>query len=232
MESLLVISNEPALAETLASELPHLSVIGVPAKDAEHYIHKEGYCLVIIDGDADCAVDITLENIIKLTRPIRLSDAVYTINTKVKSKTASSKEEIELAPGYFFFPAERQIRSDAGAISIALTEKEIELLQYLVRKDDAVLSRDVLLKYIWGYGEDINTHTLETHIYRLRGKLRQLSDTLDIVFSEEGGYRLKNTGSNGSDGVPATSIPDAIPRESVGSQAIPTDTVVKLRHDE
>ena len=194
MESLLVISNDPALAETLASELPDFSITGVPAKDAEQYVHKEAYCLVIIDGAADFTVDIALENIIKLTRPIRLSDAIYTITAKVKSKTASPKEEIELAPGYFFSPAERRIGSADTTTRIALTEKEIELLQCLIRKNEEVLSRDVLLKYIWGYGEDINTHTLETHIYRLRSKLRQLSDGLDIVFSEEGGYQLNTKG--------------------------------------
>jgi DNA-binding winged helix-turn-helix (wHTH) protein len=190
MQSVLVISDDPAFAETLASELPELSVTGVRANDAEGEAHKGGYCLTVIDGDANCDMDNLLENSIKFTRPIRLNDVVYAIAARVKSKTILPKEEMEFAPGCLFLPTERQVRSADADIRIALTEKEVELLQKLILHDDAILSRDILLKYIWGYGEDINTHTLETHIYRLRGKLRQLNGALDIVFSEEGGYRL------------------------------------------
>jgi len=193
MESLLVISNEPALAETLASELPEFAVTGTNANDAGNFVHNGKFCLIIVDSDTHYPIDTTIENTVKLTRPIRLSDAVYTITRQVKSKTAPLKEEIEFASGYTFSSEQRLLRSVGSDVRIALTEKEVELLQYITKNDSKILSRDILLKNIWGYGDDINTHTLETHIYRLRGKLKQLNETLDIVFSEETGYGLKNT---------------------------------------
>lgn len=70
---------------------------------------------------------------------------------------------------------------------IRLTEKEAALLDYLRRKD-APVDRDTLLRDIWGYGEGISTHTLETHIYRLRQKL----DNTGLTFTAGGtdGYKL------------------------------------------
>ena len=191
MESLLVISNESALAETLASELPEFAITAARANDADHYLHKENFSLIIIDSDTNYPIDTTIKNSVKLTRPIRLSDAIYTISQQLKSKTTSAKEEIEIAGVCNFSPAERLLRPINGATHVTLTEKEVELLQYLVENKKETLSREALLKNIWGYGDDINTHTLETHIYRLRGKLKQLDETLDIVFSEESGYRIQ-----------------------------------------
>jgi len=191
MQSLLIISSEPAVTETLASELTEFAVTGVRPQDAETYVHNENFCLVIIDNDTNYSIDNTIKNTIILTRPIRLSDAIYTIRKQVKSKTAISREETEFLPGYFFSAAERHIRVANGDSSVSLTDKEVDLLQQLTKVNTSPLSRDKLLKAVWGYGDDINTHTLETHIYRLRGKLKQLNDALDIVFSEEGGYRLK-----------------------------------------
>lgn len=190
MQSLLVISDEPGLAETLASELGEFAVTGVHTTDAEKVLHKGDYSLVIVDSAVDYPVDKESESTIKLVRPIRLSEAIYTILQKVKSKTTATKEEITLADGYVFLPAERLIRSCDTTREIVLTEKEVELLQRLIKSNGEVLSRDALLRDIWGYNSDVNTHTLETHIYRLRSKLKQASQSLDIIFLEEGGYQL------------------------------------------
>lgn len=186
-----MISNGQALAETLASELGDISVTGTTVNDAGNYLHKEDYDLIIIDNDTNYQFDITQENIIKLIRPIRLSDAIYTIFQKLKSKTAQGKEEIALCLDCLFSINERVIRSIDNTVRIPLTEKEAELLQHLMQDNETELSRELLLKNIWGYNDDINTHTLETHIYRLRNKLKQASEYLDIIFSAEGHYRLR-----------------------------------------
>ncbi|HEU5046287.1 MAG TPA: winged helix-turn-helix domain-containing protein [Rickettsiales bacterium] len=191
MEAILVISNEPALAETLASELGEFSLTPAAAQEAAALIQNGSYDLIIIDNETNFHPDITNGNIIKLIRPVRLNEAIYTIRQKLKSKTAQAKEEIALAPDCLFNMAERTLRTPDNSGRILLTDKETELLQYLISPEPQKLSRDMLLKQIWGYGESINTHTLETHIYRLRTKLRQISQSLDISFSEEEGYRLK-----------------------------------------
>lgn len=192
MESLLVISDEPALATTLANELAEFTVTGVRPADADKHVHNENFSLIVIDSAANHLINGKAKNSITLTRPIRLSDAVYTIKQNVKSKTAPLRKEHEIAPGYLFCSSEKLLRNTENSVTVPLTEKEVELLEQLTQNTGAILTRDALLKSVWGYGDDINTHTLETHIYRLRGKLRQLNESLDIVFSEEGGYRLKN----------------------------------------
>ncbi len=191
MEPLLVISDEPALAETLASELHGFTVTGVRASDAEKFLYNSVFSLIVIDGDTHYPVHDGIRNAVKLNRPIRLREAIYTIKQQLKSRTVPEKEEIRLAGGHLFSVQDKTICSDDGTTRVTLTDKEAELLRYIGRNHQEILSRSELLKNVWGYGNDINTHTLETHIYRLRSKLKQLDENLDIVFSEEGGYRLK-----------------------------------------
>lgn len=191
MQHILVISDEPALAETLASELPDLTVTGVREKDAKNFIHDGKFCLIVTDNDVDL-IDSNTHAVVKLSRPIRLSEALYTIAQQLKSKTASSRKELMLGSGCVFLADEKVIHPAKSSAPVILTEKETKLLQKLMENKATALSREALLKNIWGYGEAINTHTLETHIYRLRTKLKQANEGFDIVFSEEGGYRFEN----------------------------------------
>jgi DNA-binding response OmpR family regulator len=77
----------------------------------------------------------------------------------------------------------------AGA-KIRLTEKETNILKYLYRASDAVVPRDELLHEVWGYNAGVTTHTLETHIYRLRQKIEPDPSNARILVTETGGYRL------------------------------------------
>lgn len=190
MKSLLVISNEPALAETLASELHETAITATRAKDAGSHLHTGNYDLVVIDNDTNYSID-TATDTVRLVRPVKLNDAIYTILQRLKSKTMAAKEGMELTENYILLPSEKLLRSRDGKSLSSLTEKEVKLLQYLIEHEHETSSRDALLKSVWGYGEDINTHTLETHIYRLRNKVKQMNPAFDILFLEEGGYRLK-----------------------------------------
>jgi DNA-binding response OmpR family regulator len=193
MDSLLVISEEPALADTLASELPELSVLQARGKELAARLQERAYRLIILDegSGTEAIADAGKTPVIRLTRPASLSELLYTIRERLQGKSAAERDEVALADGLTFSPQERLVRSGEGNTHIALTEKETELLQCLLDADGGTVARDILLKEVWGYSDDIATHTLETHIYRLRGKLRQASESLDIVSSEEGGYVLK-----------------------------------------
>lgn len=72
---------------------------------------------------------------------------------------------------------------------VELTEKEVAILDMLAHSDKDV-SRDELLSHIWGYQEGLETHTLETHIYRLRQKLENEINH-DLILTKEGGYCLR-----------------------------------------
>ena len=73
---------------------------------------------------------------------------------------------------------------------IRLTEKEAATLKFLFRAGQAVIGRDVLLNEVWGYNSGVATHTLETHVYRLRQKIERDPSNAEILVTEAGGYRL------------------------------------------
>ena len=73
---------------------------------------------------------------------------------------------------------------------VRLTEKETSILKYLYRTGDKVVGRDVLLNEVWGYNAGVTTHTLETHIYRLRQKIEPDPSNAKLLVTEPGGYRL------------------------------------------
>ncbi len=73
---------------------------------------------------------------------------------------------------------------------IRLTEKETSILKYLYRAGSKVVGRDTLLAEVWGYNSGVTTHTLETHIYRLRQKIELDPSSAEILVTEAGGYRL------------------------------------------
>ena len=79
--------------------------------------------------------------------------------------------------------------TDKGS-KIRLTEKETAILRFLYRAGQRVIGRDVLLQEVWGYNSNVTTHTLETHIYRLRQKIEVDPGRAKILVTESGGYKL------------------------------------------
>ncbi len=90
---------------------------------------------------------------------------------------------------YSFHPANKLLESGDGT-KIRLTDKETSILKYLYRQGPKTIGRDVLLKEVWGYNNRVTTHTLETHIYRLRQKIERDPSNARLLVTEEGGYRL------------------------------------------
>ena len=75
--------------------------------------------------------------------------------------------------------------------SIRLTEKENDILKFLYQNLETIVSREILLHEVWGYNSKVTTHTLETHIYRLRQKIEIDPANACFLITETGGYRLK-----------------------------------------
>ena len=97
-------------------------------------------------------------------------------------------EEFRIGP-YLFHPPERTLEGPEQG-DITLTDKEADILVYLAKRRGRAVSRDDLLKNVWRYQEGVDTHTLETHIYRLRQKMEAAADRPALLVTEEGGYRL------------------------------------------
>lgn len=86
----------------------------------------------------------------------------------------------------------RRIVNMVTASDIDLTEKEYTLLKCLIEVYPGVCSKEELLEKVWGYNSGVETQTLETHIYRLRQKLKNISGDADLVESTAEGYVLKS----------------------------------------
>ena len=90
---------------------------------------------------------------------------------------------------YTFKPSMKMLITEDDK-KIRLTEKETNILKFLYRSADGVVARDTLLHEVWGYNAGVTTHTLETHIYRLRQKIEPDPANARLLVTESGGYRL------------------------------------------
>lgn len=94
------------------------------------------------------------------------------------------------AIGPFLFSPQDKTLSREGEEDIALTDKEVDILVCLARQSPAAVSREALLKDVWRYQQGVDTHTLETHIYRLRQKIEKSADDPQTLVTEGKGYRI------------------------------------------
>ena len=90
---------------------------------------------------------------------------------------------------YMFNPASKLLLTKQDEL-IRLTEKETNILKFLYQAKERVVQRDTLLHEVWGYNAGVTTHTLETHIYRLRQKIETDPSSASFLVTEDGGYRL------------------------------------------
>jgi len=138
------------------------------------------------DGEADTILGLDSGANDYITKPFRLAVLMARIDAHLRSHGSSEEAIYRIGP-YTFRPSAK-ILLDAGK-RIRLTEKETSILKYLQRAGSTV-SRDVLLHEVWGYNPAVSTHTLETHIYRLRQKIEKDPSHAQLLVTESGGYRL------------------------------------------
>ena len=111
------------------------------------------------------------------------------IRLQLRQQERSEDAVFAIGP-YTFRPATKSLTDDYAGNKVRLTEKEAAILKYLIRVGDRVIGRDVLLNEVWGYNSDVTTHTLETHVYRLRQKIERDPSNAELLVTEAGGYRL------------------------------------------
>ncbi|MFO1243209.1 MAG: helix-turn-helix domain-containing protein [Rickettsiales bacterium] len=121
--------------------------------------------------------------------PLRLSDLGKAI-ARIVTRASISPEHIELQPGISFYPKERLLRS-VSKTPVELTEKEASLLAALLQERHQAVSRESLLKDVWRYQAGVDTHTLETHIYRLRQKISEAGGDEKMIVTTPEGYRFQ-----------------------------------------
>jgi DNA-binding response OmpR family regulator len=121
-----------------------------------------------------------------LSKPFRFSALLARLHALSTHHAANGDAAVRIGP-YTFHPSAKLLQE--GARKVRLTEKETNILKFL-HASAGTVPRDILLHEVWGYGPAVATHTLETHIYRLRKKIEQDPAKAQILLTEGGGYRL------------------------------------------
>ena len=145
--------------------------------------------LTASSGDADTILGLDAGANDYVTKPFRLGVLLARLRAHLRQHDQSEDATFTLGP-YSFRPAGKLLLALAGNRKIRLTEKETAILKYLYRAGGKAVNRETLLGEVWGYNPGVTTHTLETHIYRLRQKIESDPANATILVTEPGGYRL------------------------------------------
>lgn len=186
---MLVVSKEPALADILAAELPECEWRKA-ATPEEMLAQLEGVSMVVLDKNSLEITPPETVPVVSVIRPVRLSELLYTIRERLQAKSRHDHEDSITIGNCRFNLREKLLTPEGQAGGADLTEKEAELLLKFSKNIDNTMNKDELLKLVWGYVEGTDTHTLETHIYRLRGKLKQIGASFDIISVDGSGYKI------------------------------------------
>ncbi len=184
-----------------AVKLRHFDVIildvGLPDIDGRELcrlMRRNGVRTPIImltgaDSEADQILGLDSGANDYVTKPFRLGVLLARLRAQLRQHEQSEDAIFSLGP-YNFRPSAKLLTDSDGKRKIRLTEKETAILKYLFRAGDRPTARELLLNEVWGYNAGVTTHTLETHVYRLRQKIEADPSRAEILITEPGGYRL------------------------------------------
>jgi DNA-binding response OmpR family regulator len=145
--------------------------------------------LTASDTDADTILGLYAGANDYVMKPFRLGVLLARIRAQLRQHEQSEDAVFTIGP-YTFKPSAKLLVEDATEKKVRLTEKETSILKFLYRAGEKVVGRDTLLGEVWGYNAGVTTHTLETHVYRLRQKIEADPSSAEILVTEPGGYRL------------------------------------------
>lgn len=124
-----------------------------------------------------------------VTKPFRMAVLLARVRAHLRQHTQSDDAIFVIGP-YKFQPAAKMLVHEDTEKKVRLTEKETAILKYLYRVGNKTVPRKTLLDEVWGYNAGVTTHTLETHVYRLRQKIELDPSNAQLLNTEPGGYRL------------------------------------------
>jgi DNA-binding response OmpR family regulator len=170
--------------------------VGLPdmdGREAVKQMRRTGFRSPVImltaqASDADTVLGLEAGANDYVTKPFKFAVLLARIRAQLRQYEASEDAIFQIGP-YTFRPGSKLLTSEKGS-KLKLTEKETAILRYLYRAGQKVVGRDTLLQEVWGYNSNVTTHTLETHIYRLRQKIETDPSSARILVTEPGGYKL------------------------------------------
>lgn len=127
----------------------------------------------------------------RFARPVRVGALLDRLQKHMAGADKSPSGEKQVIGPYTLDPESSSLIHKKTGEEVRLTDKEKHILEFLARHDGGIVERRALLDEVWGYAENVETHTLETHIYRLRQKIEDDPAAPQILVTEDHGYRLK-----------------------------------------
>jgi DNA-binding response OmpR family regulator len=183
-----------------AKEEAHIDLVlldvGLPdmdGREACRLMRQNGFKSPIImltgaDSDADEVLGLNSGANDYVTKPFKFAVLLARLRAHLRSHEQS--EDAVFKIGQYTFRPSAKLLTGPNNTKVRLTEKETSILKFLYRAGDKVVGREVLLHEVWGYNPAVTTHTLETHIYRLRQKIESDPAHAKLLVTESGGYRL------------------------------------------
>ena len=170
--------------------------VGLPdidGREAVRILRRNGFKAPIImltgrNTDSDTILGLESGANDYVTKPFRFAVLLARIRAQLRQHETSEDAVFTIGP-YTFRPSSKLLLNPKGS-KVRLTEKETSILRYLYRAGQRPVSRETLLQEVWGYNSGVTTHTLETHIYRLRQKIEKDAAAPAILVTEIGGYKL------------------------------------------
>ncbi|HEY4253453.1 MAG TPA: response regulator transcription factor [Roseomonas sp.] len=174
--------------------------IGLPDGDGRELctrLRRHGLRMPVImltgaDAEADVVRGLDAGANDYIAKPFRLNELLARLRAQLRVFDNSEDAVFTIGP-YIFRPSAKMLLEQARNRKIRLTEKEAAILKYLYRAGGRPVPRQILLNEVWGYNSAVTTHTLETHIYRLRQKVEPDPTAARLLLTEGGGYRLDPT---------------------------------------
>ena len=149
---------------------------------------KNPIIMLITHSDASNVDNqLTIEANEHIIKPFKYPALLKSIELQLRQFGKSEDTQHNIG-SYVFKPNSKVLESKNK--SIRLTEKENDILKFLYQNLETIVSREILLHEVWGYNSKVTTHTLETHIYRLRQKIEIDPANACFLITETGGYRL------------------------------------------
>ncbi|MBL6080879.1 response regulator transcription factor [Belnapia sp. T18] len=188
---------EAKLADANARYDAILLDIGLPDADGREFcakLRREGRRMPVImltgaDGEEDVVRGLDSGANDYIAKPFRLPELLARVRAQLRLFDNSEDATFAIGP-YMFRPSARTLTETGRNRRIRLTDKECAILKFLYRAGGKPVARQVLLNEVWGYNSAVTTHTLETHVYRLRQKIEPDPSQLRLLLTEVGGYKL------------------------------------------
>ena len=170
--------------------------VGLPdmdGREAVKLLRKGGFKAPVImltghDTDSDTILGLEAGANDYVAKPFKFAVLLARVRAHLRQHEQTEDATFNIGR-YTFRPSAKMLVDEKGS-KVRLTEKETAILKYLYRAGEKAVTRDVLLHEVWGYNSGVTTHTLETHIYRLRQKIERDPSQAELLVTETGGYKL------------------------------------------